>query len=375
MTSAKKYFKNLDAIRFFAALTVYFSHSLTHLIISGKYQSFWVKFLLQLFSNGNIGVTIFFTLSGFLITYLLLNERKENGFIDIKKFYYRRILRIWPLYYLVLIFSFFIYPFFNFLIGINDHSDANLLYHLFFLSNFDLINILQLIGSNALLIQKVSWSISVEEQFYLVWPILFLVFKNKTIFIGVLVIFSLSILYKIFYVNNYANFTYHTFSILVELSIGGLFALLLFYVTKIRWIIEKITTTQTLILVSLTLIIIGLNEEIFFMNYSNLIRVFTICTLTGLIISIQCFSTVNRFNFSIFKLPTKWGKYAYGIYLFHPIILLILNKLFLNFGFETSNILTITIAVLGLPLTVLISSYSYHHFETYFLSLKDKYKS
>jgi len=57
-----------------------------------------------LFIRGlSFGVTVFFVLSGFLITYLLMQERTETNTISIKDFYIRRILRIWPLYYLIII--------------------------------------------------------------------------------------------------------------------------------------------------------------------------------------------------------------------------------------------------------------------------------
>ena len=77
-----------------------------------------VSFVSQL---GDSGVTLFFVLSGFLITYLLLQEKKQTQTIQIKNFYIRRILRIWPLYYLAVFLSFFVLPFF---IGLAGHADV-----------------------------------------------------------------------------------------------------------------------------------------------------------------------------------------------------------------------------------------------------------
>lgn len=104
------YFKGLAELRAIAALAVVFHHielfkHREHL--PSLFDSFFSGFIDQLGKNG---VYLFFVLSGFLITYLLIAERKQHEKIDIKKFYLRRILRIWPLYYLVVIIAFFVLP-------------------------------------------------------------------------------------------------------------------------------------------------------------------------------------------------------------------------------------------------------------------------
>ena len=82
-------------------------------IISQEYDHWGINgtFLLKVLhamSSGGVGVSIFFVLGGFLITYLLISEYEEVGSISIRNFYIRRILRIWPLYYAVVIFSFYL---------------------------------------------------------------------------------------------------------------------------------------------------------------------------------------------------------------------------------------------------------------------------
>ena len=64
----------------------------------------------RILSLGQLGVSLFFVLSGFLITYLLLAEQDIYGSISVKKFYSRRILRIWPLYYLIVTLGLFVLP-------------------------------------------------------------------------------------------------------------------------------------------------------------------------------------------------------------------------------------------------------------------------
>src|SRR5690349_4366985 len=106
----KIYFENLDGLRFFCFLFVFFFHSFHTEFDYIKSTDFYQHIKKDIFGNGNLGVNFFFVLSGFLITYLLIEEKELNSQIDIKKFWIRRILRIWPLFYLCVIIGFFIFP-------------------------------------------------------------------------------------------------------------------------------------------------------------------------------------------------------------------------------------------------------------------------
>jgi peptidoglycan/LPS O-acetylase OafA/YrhL len=144
---------------------------------------------------GGLGVYFFFVLSGFLITYLLLAEKEKYGTISIKQFYARRILRIWPLYYLILILGFFILPqFVSFKIGylqnsFEQHFYPNLILYLFILPNlaFSIYPAVPNIGQ--------AWSIGVEEQFYIIWPII--IAKSKSVLKTLLIITTVLILTKV----------------------------------------------------------------------------------------------------------------------------------------------------------------------------------
>ena len=140
----KIYFPNLNGLRFFAALSVM------------VYHFFGINVL-----NGHFGVILFFVLSGFLITYLLLEELKNTDTISIKKFYVRRILRIWPLYFFILLLS-TVLIFFE--TGIDNSYSQALPYYLFFIPN------LAFVMNIGIKYAVVLWSVGAEEQFYLVWP-------------------------------------------------------------------------------------------------------------------------------------------------------------------------------------------------------------
>ncbi|MCC2546796.1 acyltransferase [Hymenobacter sp. BT175] len=168
MAGIRVFFPNLNGLRFVAALLVVVHHveqwrAMYHL------PDYWSVPAVQAF--GNQGVTLFFVLSGFLITYLLLAEKAETGGIDRKKFYVRRILRTWPLYYAVVLAGFFLWPHISWLVyqphtaGIFEKYPLRLLLYLGFLPNVD-----RLFFPYFPFVSQ-TWSIGVEEQFYLFWPL------------------------------------------------------------------------------------------------------------------------------------------------------------------------------------------------------------
>ena len=120
--------------------------------------------------NGWQGVTIFFVLSGYLITTLALREEDRTGGISLKAFYIRRVMRLFPLYYIVL----GIYCVLIFGIGMNPEKRAMLAgalpYYLTYLQEVPYIYGVQ--GESANLPFFQSWSLGIEEKFYLVWPLL-----------------------------------------------------------------------------------------------------------------------------------------------------------------------------------------------------------
>jgi peptidoglycan/LPS O-acetylase OafA/YrhL len=146
----------LDALRGLAILLVIFHNA------SEKFPALHLQ---GLFANGWMGVDLFFVLSGFLITGILLDTKLSEGYL--KNFYARRCLRIWPLYYSVIFFMFVVLPLLSRSEGriIFEKSSPWWAYPLF-LQNF-LISPVSTAAAGAL---GVTWSLAIEEQFYLVWP-------------------------------------------------------------------------------------------------------------------------------------------------------------------------------------------------------------
>jgi len=160
---------SLDGFRAISIVLILFCHSR----LSGTFPGV----LNDIARQAEVGVTVFFVISGFLITNLLLTEESKNNHINIKAFYIRRAFRIIPVYALYIVFILIWRNFETF--GLTKN---NLVHVLTFTVNFDKYKD-WFLGH--------FWSLSVEEQFYLFWPALLLIFRKhlKTVLV-VLVAYS-----------------------------------------------------------------------------------------------------------------------------------------------------------------------------------------
>ncbi|HEV3163479.1 MAG TPA: acyltransferase [Isosphaeraceae bacterium] len=168
------YYPELDGLRFVAFILVYLFHNGVA-DLSGLVGPAVARTMLF---NGWVGVQLFFVLSGFLITTLLLREEARYGRLDLKAFWVRRILRIWPLYYLTVAIAFGLLPWADGAFGssappswVGKHVPAFLL----FLGNWSMV----FHGPVATDAQSVLWSVCVEEQFYVVCPLLLAFVPNR----------------------------------------------------------------------------------------------------------------------------------------------------------------------------------------------------
>jgi len=374
MNNGKIYFKNLDSIRFIACLMVFLQHG-----ISESYKYLPIKNtvyekLLNLISDGGLGVSMFFVLSGFLITYLLITEYELRGKISVKSFYIRRMLRIWPLYFLIVAFSFLLYPSLKSLIGMNHPLGSNIFYHLTFLSNFDVIHIEKnCLGRDALM-QNITWSVSIEEQFYLFWPLLFLLPKRTWIY-SILFVIAGSMLFRILHYNDGIVLYFNTLAVLVDLAVGGLMAYLIKENNRIRSFFENSSTGTHITLFTITFCLLFWLDLIYAFKYGIALGRILISISFAFIIAAQAMTTTtSKLNLANLSFANKWGKYTYGIYLIHPVALTIIDVTIRILHIAKTNFITsFSLGIIGFVFTLLLSKISYVYFESRFLSLKDRF--
>jgi peptidoglycan/LPS O-acetylase OafA/YrhL len=230
--NSHKHIIQLDGLRFFAVLMVMIGHWL---------QWKWTNPILLKIPFVH-GVILFFVLSGFLITRILLsnrdkyNESQKNKFLLIKNFYFRRFFRIFPIYYLLIFFLFII----------NFENTRELFPWLISYSS----NIYQSINNVNIGNFNHFWSLAVEEQFYLFWPFIILFIKpNKTLLTIIIAILLALIVrtYLFFYVGKWMATSFFTLSSMHALGIGALLAYVKLYKPKVG---KKLANPRWLYLVS-----------------------------------------------------------------------------------------------------------------------------
>lgn len=374
MERKKIYFPGLNGLRFWAAFFVILHHveqfklwqHLPNLFKSNFFESI-----------GHQGVALFFVLSGFLITYLLLAEYEKTHHIAIKNFYIRRILRIWPLYYLIMIIGFFILPHFITISPVShlhEHFTLKILLFLFMLPNILRVIESPIVGANQ------AWSVGIEEQFYILWPLLIRTFRKnllKFLIIFILLKFSVTVIMAVsldhilspdyrymMYLRTIQRF-WDLFQI-EQMSFGAIGAYVLFY--KKEKILNAIYHPASQLLMAVGIIII-LTVRYKFIGQTLLdALLFTI-----LIINI---STNKKF---IIKLENPWysylGNISYGIYMYHTICISIVLTLLQKFRLDLGNQVLFNglLYSFSVILTITLAALSYKYFESFFLKLKEKF--
>lgn len=354
------FYKNLNSLRFIAAVLVIIHHVEQNKGFNGLPNSF-TQPVVTLF--GKLGVDIFFVLSGFLITSLLVIEQERYQRIAIGRFFMRRILRIWPLYFLIAILGLFVWPHvpamhISQMTDPREHFVPNILLIFFFMPN------VQLLFYQSIAYQAQAWSIGVEEQFYLVWPFLMNFARNKARLkkwvIGLLIAYLLIklalyfvpvILNAHYKLQDYAEYLAFVFQIDC-MMIGALFGLLNFE-DKAKKLLTGKAVQIAAYLLTIGCLAMGWEFAYFYWE------------VYGFLFGIIIINLVNT-DTSIISLDFKWmdylGKISYGMYMFHVIIINVIIRFF------THN--SLLIYPLTFALTIVISVLSYEFFEKPFLQWK-----
>ena len=353
----KKKLPNLDPLRAFLAISVV----LFHIPVLSKTLGLPYNKSLPIFHKGHEAVWVFFCLSGFLIIRSLFEEKQSTNSISVKNFYLRRIVRIYPVYYLVMFFGFFFYdyllPFFNIPYETNYTLAEGIALCIGFLPNV----FKELYKPGGILI--ILWSIGIEEQFYLfIAPIS----KYLKLTFFKLFLFSFSVVYFILYFSNCIPELKKFDFLFFYFSISGLLSILN-YEKKINFLtlplLLRIMLYSTFLTYFFTDILVFENKI-----YNHLLSA-TLFPITILNLANEDLLIIKN------KVFIYLGRISYGIYMYHMIALNVVLFLFTRvelLQFSNTNVTIASIIICTLSLTILISSISFHYFEAYFLSLKSR---
>lgn len=335
---------SLDGLRAIAVFSVVFYH-------------FGLPYI-----NGGLGVLIFFVISGFLITWLLLKEEQRWGDVSLKLFYLRRTLRIFPAFYAYWALV---------VIGLGMILGKRIDWPQAVASFFYVGNYYQALFGDPNTGLSHTWSLAIEEQFYLLWPLLFIASRNEKGRIRLLVTAILSVwvyravLRLVF--NVHQGYIYEALDTRADhLLIGCLLATLLFHGRAVSlW--NALTGRVGYLWVTLSLLgASSIASSIAGVLYRDIVGFIVDPLLTSvLIVQALAFSgsTASWMSWSWVAFP---GRISYSIYLYQQIVLDPVKKLFAGFPMLVQLVMSILCVVA-------VAALSYYVIETPFLRLKDRW--
>ena len=350
----------LDGVRGVAVLLVFISHF--HWILSP--DPFLTKvtpwhFINRTFEAGFMGVDIFFVLSGFLITSLLLKDRSTNQTDLFKRFYRRRALRLLPALYALLIADFFVSRWENFP---GDIQWRTTWHAILFLNNWNIVNNFGEAQNDL----GHLWSLGIEEQFYLIWPLtIWLLAKLKIpskMMIPLILFASLVVMvHRTSLWNDGTSWIIiyiRTDTRLDSLLIGAMFA----YVYRHFQVPSKIlNSVATLSLMGLVYIKYVLDKSPFIFEMGWTI----IALLAGFIILSVAEGVFFVQKVFTWRPLTMIGKVSYGLYLWHM-------PIFLLFGRHVTSGPRPLRLLIGIVIASVVTSLSWFFIEKPFLNLKNR---
>lgn len=353
----RQYYPALDGLRGLAILLVIVYHNFG---------------FINYFFFGWLGVDLFFVLSGFLITDILLNTAGQPHFL--KNFYTRRLLRIFPLYYLALLLFMYLIPALTHAFPA-DYYRENQFWMWTYLQNW--LYIFKPAGDTTGLHHL--WSLAVEEQFYLLWPLVILLLRKP----GRLLLFISGVLLAVIglriwiwnsAITNLAYFNLYTFSRIDGLCIGTMIALL----QRINpGFLSKNTSIVVFSFALANFAFYFINRNYAFSFPYLAIAGYTTFAMTfGLLVN-EAVTNGTRLITRIFSWSVLrfFGKISYGLYVFHWPVYLLLNPV-LNQLITIPGNYTLThflSAMLSTGIAIGISLLSFHFFEQPFLKLKQRF--
>jgi peptidoglycan/LPS O-acetylase OafA/YrhL len=329
------------------------------------------------FRAGALGVTLFFVLSGFLITYLLLTELQTTSTVRIRNFYMRRILRIWPLYYFIVLLAWVLVPrlrIFDFPMFRSPFGPEYLSRISFFLLLCPQLALPRLVTPT---LAGPLWSVGVEEQFYAFWPWLVRAFKGRILLpclavIALCVLAGLEVKYAqrrwkdpavadtLTYLRNVIYWS--RFSCM---AIGGIGAwLCINYRDRIQFFFRR--DVQALLLAVLGIGLVkgiaprGFDHEAYSVVFALLI----------MNIALNPRSLLRLEN----RVCSFMGEISYGLYVYHWfVVVLVMNALQGMGGIENGFLRNVFVYAGVFGGTIAVATLSYRFLERPFLKMKDSF--
>ena len=362
------YYPELDAIRIFLFFGVWAYHALPRdesFYVARHVPGMLASSITTVIKAGMCSLDAFFVLSAFLITELLLRERELRGSIDLKTFYVRRLLRIWPLYFFMIVLAAIL----SFIDRSQPLASGYALAFLLFVGNW----IIALKGYPGASMIGPLWSVSFEEQFYLIWPLALRRASRRMIYSVAFSLFAIAAIARLILLLQHSGFVmlwYNTFVRLDSIAWGILLATILhrrgapFIGRRLRLVLLSVGTSMWLVVGRFC----GLHRPTPPLLGGML--GFPLMSLGAVVIFLAVFGA-SQDGLPFMKHPwlVYLGKISYGLYAYHILALRASYYLFSNYH-HSYNLTFVELYALALTFSMAVLSYRW--LEMPFLRLKEQ---
>ncbi|HEU4510251.1 MAG TPA: acyltransferase [Pyrinomonadaceae bacterium] len=359
------YHPELDVLRFFAFLAVFIHHALPRdasLYLRNGLSPFGTNLVLAAKDAGAYGVDLFFALSAYLITELLLREHAKFGTFSVSAFYVRRALRIWPLYFAFLALTVFVVP--------SIFSDER--FGPMYIVSFALFFGNWVCAAYGLPFSVASplWSISVEEQFYIAWPLLLLLFGVNRIKQLAIVLLAIALGTRILlaaYGAEHPAVWANTFARLDPIALGAVLAVVL------GGRAPRIKGAFRVLMIGGALASFLLVAKYLEQDGPTSIATYSVTALASVVLLIAVLQRDARLlRFPPFTWLVYLGRISYGLYVFHLLAIALVGQVMFIplLGIQVNFELRLLMSLL---LTILFASVSYTLLEQPFLKFKERF--
>jgi peptidoglycan/LPS O-acetylase OafA/YrhL len=322
------------------------------------------NFLYLPFTNtGWIGVDLFFVLSGFLITDILLRSREEPRYLQ--NFYAKRVLRIFPIYYFSLFLFLILFPYFSINTPEYNFNISHQGWYWSYLQNWFYV----LYPNQSSDAMAPFWSLAIEEQFYILWPLLLLFIKNRKrlllILLTLFLVINATRIALLLLESKWATDTTFTVTRCDGILVGSMIAL---SKNVIKWKTVFITGFVIFLFFNLLGLFLWmtLEKNILYFSYGG----YPLLTLGfGYVIYYYTQNNAEKFSILSSSLLRTAGKYSYGLYVFHFTTMDLLHPytekmLWPIFKHRLPETIVLLFAEISIAVII------YHTFEKHFLKLK-----
>lgn len=322
------------------------------------------------FKFGWMGVDLFFVLSGFLITGILLESKGSPYYY--RNYLAKRSLRIFPLYYFFLIVFFIVFP----LVGYSDsiynydYLSSSQSWYWLYIQNWRIFFDAHYPGEDII---SHFWSLAIEEQFYIFWPFVIYFLPKDKVMQTCLFLIMVSIVTRLYLFlgveMDFIKIYVFTFSRLDALAVGGLLAGMVRNEKWLAWL-KQYSLWILIISGGIVLATMGLNRSFDFYYFTTYgFTVLAVFFGSSLLLVLS----TNRFNIAKTIAESKpltfFGKYSYGLYVYHvPVLRICMHELKDVVGRSV-------MLVIAFILSIVVAYISYHLIEKHFLKLKSRFGS